>query len=526
MTSRSRRAALSIVEDGDVVTVEAMDEDHAISLFEKKLGPQENIEDRIQLAAALEFIPLAIVQAAAYIKQRMPRMSVMKYLEQFQSDDCQRISLLNYKGGYIRRDREAESAILLTFFDRQGTPDYLIQQDRKAANDYSLISISADGISFEIHRLVQVAMQEWLKSHERLETWKECFIQLRGSFPYGVFENWTRCEVLFAYVLRAEAQRPFSKGPLERLVGLLYQAASFALTRGYFIDTKRMAEKAIIARRELCGIRHEKTIESASMLGSAYLLNGQLDKSEELLVTVIDISKQAQVLDSTKQVLGLEHCDTITSFINLAVAYRNQRRWKEAEELEVQVMNSSKRVLGPNHPDTLTIISNPASTYQDQGRLKEAEELAMQATDTRRQLIGPNHPETLIKAEALEVQTCNIQKRAVGLEHPNTLISTSNLASNYQAQGRYKEAEKLLIQVMGIRKKVLGPDHPDSLSSMSKLAHTMRALGQDEAALRLMAQCARMHDQKLGPDHPHTATSNATLNEWRGVHVTQLSQSL
>jgi hypothetical protein len=30
---------------------------------------------------------------------------------------------------------------------------------------------------------------------------------------------------------------------------------------------------------------------------------------------------------------------------NLALMYRNQGRWKEAEELEVQVMQTRKRVL-------------------------------------------------------------------------------------------------------------------------------------------------------------------------------------
>jgi Tetratricopeptide repeat len=55
-----------------------------------------------------------------------------------------------------------------------------------------------------------------------------------------------------------------------------------------------------------------------------------------------------------KRVLGQEHPDTLTSMANLASKYRNQGRWKEAEELEVQVKETRKRVLGQEHPSTLT----------------------------------------------------------------------------------------------------------------------------------------------------------------------------
>ena len=82
-----------------------------------------------------------------------------------------------------------------------------------------------------------------------------------------------------------------------------------------------------------------------------------------------------QVLDMRKRVLDSEHPDTLTSMANLASTYKNQGRWKEAEELEVLVSDMRKRVLDSEHPDTLTSMVNLASTYRNQGRWKEAEEL-------------------------------------------------------------------------------------------------------------------------------------------------------
>ena len=67
-----------------------------------------------------------------------------------------------------------------------------------------------------------------------------------------------------------------------------------------------------------------------------------------------------QVVEMGERVLGVEHPDTLTSMANLALAFWNQRRWNEAEELEVQVMETEKRVLGAEHPSTLTSMANLA----------------------------------------------------------------------------------------------------------------------------------------------------------------------
>ena len=67
VTSRSRAVALKLVEEKDIVVVQPMTPAQALTLFEKKLGSLGQGEDTAELAAALEFMPLAIVQAAAYI---------------------------------------------------------------------------------------------------------------------------------------------------------------------------------------------------------------------------------------------------------------------------------------------------------------------------------------------------------------------------------------------------------------------------------------------------------------------------
>ncbi|KAJ5732374.1 P-loop containing nucleoside triphosphate hydrolase protein [Penicillium malachiteum] len=576
ITSRSRQVALRTVEDHDIIPVEPMNKPHAISLFERKVGALHDRPAIIQLAAALEYMPLAIVQAAAFIKQRAPRESVAQYLERFQKSDDQKINLLDYEGGQLRRDPDAKNAILVTwqisfediqerrpsaagllslmsFFDRQGIPSSLLQEgqatkeknkesgtsdteDEKSVysdidnfendvlllRDYSLISITSDPANFEMHRLVQLAMQKWLQAQDSLEDWKELFIgRLESHFPEGIFENWKECQLLFPHVQCTMTQQPVEKSSMEKWASLLCKAASFAWTRGNFVDSGKMAKKAMQTRTDLFGARNEKTLRSSNMLGLAYILGGEWKKAEEL---------QVQVMETSKEVLGPEHPNTLTSMANLASTYRNQGRWKEAEELEVQVMETCKEVLGPEHPDTLTSMANLASTYWNQGRWKEAEELQSEELKLCSKALGPEHSSTTTsmgnlastyrnqgrwkEAEELEVQVMETCKEVLGPEHPDTLTSMANLASTYWNQGRWKEAEELEVQVMETRKEVLGPEHPETLTSMNNLAFTLRSLRKREAALQMMAKCAESLSQTLGQNHPHTLSSMTTWTKW------------
>ena len=84
-----------------------------------------------------------------------------------------------------------------------------------------------------------------------------------------------------------------------------------------------------------------------------------------------------------------------------ASTYRNQGRWKEAEELEVQVMEARKTVLGKEHPDTLIVMNNLAITFKRQGRDEEAFVLMEDCTRIKNRVLGPDHPSTISSQNTL-----------------------------------------------------------------------------------------------------------------------------
>ncbi|KAG9196760.1 hypothetical protein G6514_005522, partial [Epicoccum nigrum] len=137
VTTRNRQAALKLVEQRDIVEVEPMDEPSALALLKKKLGTQADDSKTAELAAALEYMPLAIVQAAAYILQRASRYSVAKYLDNYRKSERKRTSLLEYDDGHLRRDWEAANSIIVTW---QMLFEHIRQTRRSAAELLSLMS--------------------------------------------------------------------------------------------------------------------------------------------------------------------------------------------------------------------------------------------------------------------------------------------------------------------------------------------------------------------------------------------------
>ena len=83
VTSRNRAAASHLVEENDIIPVVPMLQDNTEALLEKKLGDAVDNDGIVELTETLEYMPLALVQAATYIRRRVPRCSIRQYLEIF-----------------------------------------------------------------------------------------------------------------------------------------------------------------------------------------------------------------------------------------------------------------------------------------------------------------------------------------------------------------------------------------------------------------------------------------------------------
>ncbi|KAL4974912.1 hypothetical protein BDW66DRAFT_79394 [Aspergillus desertorum] len=550
-TTRSRKLALKLASS-NVIHVRELDEKTGVELLEKSLISKSQLTDRravISLLDQLTFLPLAITQAAAFINQT--GIGVSDYLLLLQEQEAGVVELLSeefWDDGRRYNDMQNPVAItwLISFrqvqkLDRLAS-DYLSLMacvnprnipesflprpaSKKKIIDalglltaYSFITIQPGDGSITLHRLVHLATRNWIKKEGQFSLYMiKAADRLSEIFPHNNPINRQLWRKYLPHALSLLSENEFQKQN-ERYIDFIWRVATCLDSDGRFNEAENLFVWVMATRKQVLGLEHPDTLASMDDLASTYWSQGRWKEAEEL---------QIRVTVTRKQVLGPEHPSTLTSMMSLAATYKDQGRWKEAEELLVQVMDTQKQVLGPEHPDTLTSMANLASTYWNQGRWNEAGKLEMQVMEVRGLILGPEHPFTLTsmanlastywsegkwkEAEELQVQVIESMKRVLGPEHPSTLTSMMSLAATYKDQGRWKEAEELLAQVMDTQKRVLGPEHPDTLTSMHNLASTYANQGLWKEAEELQMQVAETRKQVLGPEHPSTLTSMHNL---------------
>ncbi|KAH8591115.1 hypothetical protein B0O99DRAFT_579085 [Bisporella sp. PMI_857] len=550
ITTRSKITALKLVEQKNIIAIEPMSRADALSLLKNKLEGYENGDDAAELIAALEFMPLAIVQAAANITQRAPRYSVRQYLHDFRKSDRKRTSLLNYEGGQLRRDQEAKNSIILTwqisfdhirkirpsaadllslmsFFDRQGIPEALLRResgqknsrrDQKASNDDNHVNSDANNSSGDEDNTSQSSMSDEFEE-DALTLRNYSFISINAKDEtfemHGLVQLATR-KWLEAYGQREKWKQHFIRKLYAELPAGEYE--DWATCQALFPHVQSAAA--------------QKPEEQDSLRDWASIMYNTAWYAWRIGFGVEAENMSVEAMKVRKRILGREHNDTLDSMAMVGLAYRLRARWDDAEKLFVQVIETHKKKLGVDHPDTLISMANLASTYRNQGRWDAAEELEVQVMEARKMKLGMDHLDTLTSmfnlaltfwnqgrwdaAEELEVQVMEARKKKLGVDHPDTLSIMGNLASTFWNQGRWDAAEELEVQAMEARIKKLGVGHPDTLTSMGNLASTFWSQGRWDAAEELEVQVMEARIKKLGMDHPNTLTSvfNLALTFW------------
>ncbi|KAM0670877.1 hypothetical protein ACQRIU_001272 [Beauveria bassiana] len=549
-TTRNKKIALRLSSGGLREEVTQMDDDTALQLLYGRLNQKvpERHEEGQALIKELCHLPLAIVQAAAYIDAN--QSSLEEYLDLLNEQEEDVVELLSEKFGdegscgtvkdpvattwlisfiQIRRSDPvaAEYLSLMSCFDPKDIPQSLLPpaKSRKEEVDalgtltaYAFVSRQPATVFLDMHRLVHFAMRNWLKREKTFSVWMhKAVTRLDAVFPAGDHES---RNVWRLYLPHARRILPFcfSGEAGEQESSLAWKFGLCTYEDGWYSEAESCFSHATETDKTRLGADHPSTLTSMAKLASTYRKQGRWEEAERLEVLVMETRK-------TK--LGADHPDTLTSMANLASTFWNQGRWEEAERLEVQVMETRKTKLGADHPSTLTSMAKLASTYRKQGRWEEAERLEVQVMETRKTKLRADHPDTLTsmanlastfwnqgrweEAERLEVQVMETSKTKLGADHPDTLTSMANVASTYRNQGRWEEAERLEVQVMETTKTKLGADHPDTLTSMANLASTFWNQGRWEEAEKLDVQVMETSKTKLGADHPDTLTSMANL---------------
>ncbi|KAJ7716760.1 P-loop containing nucleoside triphosphate hydrolase protein [Mycena metata] len=376
---------------------------------------------------------------------------------------------------------------------------------------YSLINFDAKTKLFSIHPLVHAWSQSTLINEELVHS---CISSILGMCITEIPENEIELSSvqLISHIILLQGTNAHGVADFRRAFWKIYHHA------GKFQDAQDVAEQVVEKSQLLLGEDHPHTLLAMLNLAATCSKLGGFQKAEELEVLV---------LEKRTKVLGEDHPQTLSAMGNLASTYSDLGEFQKAEKLEVLVLEKCTKLLGEDHPKTLLAMGNLASTYSDLGEFQKAEGLTVLVLEKCTKLLGEDHPDTLLamgnlastysdlgefqKAEGLTVLVLEKRTKLLGEDHLDTLLTMANLAGAYSGLQEFQKEKELEILVLEKHTKLLGEDHPETLRAMANLAATYHSLSDFNKAQSLGVEVLQKRRQILGDKHPHTILSMKNL---------------
>jgi tetratricopeptide (TPR) repeat protein len=334
----------------------------------------------------------------------------------------------------------------MSFLSEKGIPRSILPStDNNLVEDaavgtlvgYAFITMREEA-SFDIHRLVHLAMRNWLATTEEVGHWITAVVLcLVDEIPVPKYENeeiWTRllphARVALKYHKACTNEKTMAR--LLQLVAPCYQ------TLAKYNEARDMYRAAVSIREKLLGRESPDTLVSVNDLVWTLNSQGKYDEAERLC---------RETLTLREKILGQEHRDTLITMDHLVSTLLCQEKYKEAETMCQENLKLRKRILGQEHPDTLTSMDMLTKVLNNQRRYDQAEEIAQ--------------------------KPLKLREKTLGLDHANALSSLDNLEHTLCNQGKYKNAQEIHQKVFMLTGKILGLEHPDTLKSIDNLANTL-----------------------------------------------------
>jgi tetratricopeptide (TPR) repeat protein len=498
----------------EVVDVSRMTQDEAVKLFKKSLKPNTPpSKDGLleELLTQLEYLPLAITQAAAYIN--VMRSSISEYLRLLKKSEEDATILMNKGFGGEKvvaktwtvtfnkiRQRNLLAVKLLEFISRiewraipfsilpANQPEALFADAVGTLCSFSLVARRTDGEKLDMHRLVHLATRIWIKGDGRdAETSMVALKHLSKVFPSDDWRNRGKWRDYLPHAARIDddenCKDTMEMSELDMKVG-----------RCLYVDGR--IKEAVMWLKKSCEWSSSHLAEDDEYrlyvqheLAHAYTANGQTEKAIAQLEKVVAIRTKT-LKPGDPHLLASKH--------ELAHAYLLMNKITEADELLEEVVEIRTNKLDKAHPDLLASKHELAHAYQLTGKAEKA---------------------IKVLEEVIAIRMNKLDKT-----HPDLLASKHELAHAYQLTGKTEEAIKVLEEVIAIRTNKLDKTHPDLLASKHELAHIYLVDGEFKMAIELLEEVVAIRMVTLDKVHPHLLTSKHEL-AWAYYNDGQLERA-
>lgn len=520
-----------------------------------------------ELAKELDYLPLALEQAGAYIKEL--RSSFQDYLASYKRRGLALLEKGHPTGKYpksvrttwslnfqqVEQSSPAASDLLRisAFLNPDRIPNELISggatelgSELSAALahvdtdpivldelmqpliQYSLIHRDRKSKTYDIHRLVQAVLRDGMdEATKRL--WIERTVKaVAHAFPDVDsidLSQWDSIERLLPHAQACAELILTNNLELLEAAHLLNLTGRYVHIRGRLQTAEVLYAKALAIRETLLGSEHPDV--ASSLHNQAWLLSdqGKYEEAEPIYIRALTIRKD---------ILGIAHVHVANTLGELGNLYHEQSRYSESAHALHEALKIRENLLGTGHPNVAASLRDIASLYIEQGKITEAESFLNRALTITEQALGREHFQVAIilnslgiiynrhsklaQAEAFFLRSILIYEKIFGTNYPTLAITLNNLARVYIRQLRYAESEQLIIRSLEIQATGLREEHPDTAFPIRRLAYLYEIQHRYIEAEELYTRALKILENSLGLDHPNVGI---TLISFAGLYLKQ-----
>ncbi|RFU73930.1 short-chain dehydrogenase [Trichoderma arundinaceum] len=495
-TTRSRDIAVDVANPEIPITIHELGKAEGLNLIRKRLRGDYSEDLVFALLQELEYIPLAITQAVAFMVKR--QRTIQQYLQQYRKSDATKAKFLNYEfSDHARPENTLESVAktwklsfesirnsnrraadllcLINFFQHQGIPAILLQDEDEAEDDFDFQEAAAllkafsfidenDSV-FSTHRLVQLATRWWLEEEvpEDVDRWAfEALKSIASQFPEPSSrpepEYFKLGEILLPHaelILQYQFKATNENSELMK-AKLLASSGRYIHWSGNYDEARIRFERSFEIRYKHLGEKHVDTMTSMGLLGWTLSI---FDKD----LLALPILKR--LVENRREVLGEDDPRTIDSLSDLATAIALTEDYAESETMQREALARSERILGLRNNDTLNCMAHLAEVLDEQGKAQEAAKLLREVYEIKKDLLGHLHPDVLVvehnlafmlsednekTEEAFSLYESNLRNKreVLGPDHSETFVTAYNLIIKLAMSDRVIEARELCEQCL------------------------------------------------------------------------------
>jgi tetratricopeptide (TPR) repeat protein len=540
-----------------ILEVEVLSPEEAIKLVTQLLKRTD--PDTPRLAEILGYLPLALVQASAYISRN--KMPIKRYLEIYQEKAAYLLTQKDMPKGNSHEpvfmtwdinlaaiekeekdsDKQTSAKELLKFcayLSPQKIPSRLIgtwhkraysntqepfEEVRGRLHAYSLIQLNSEDQSIQVHRLVQQVMRERLSAGAQATQLQQTIALLTDAYPQeevGVGKAWDA--IRFGFIPHLEAVIAYHAQ--YKLAEDINLSLVLSLLAGAYGDLGQVGKKRELLERALAideahyGKAHYQVASTLTSLGSAYGELGQMNKARDVLERALAIGEAHY---------GRAHYQIASTLNNLGSAYWDLGQAGKARDILERALAIDEAHYGKAHYQVASTLNNLGNAYGALGDVGKQRALLERALAIQEAHYGKAHYQVattlnnlgnaygdlgdVSKQRALLERALAIKEAHYGRAHYQVASTLTSLGNAYGNLGQVSKQRALLERALAIKEAHYGKAHYQVASTLTSLGNAYGNLGQVSKKRELLERALAIDEAHYGLMHPELAITLANL---------------